>query len=43
MAQVLQFPQEHFVWIDETGSDAGTHIRRFGIPCLAFPRFIQEL
>ena len=26
MACVLQFPREYFVWVDETGSDARTHI-----------------
>ena len=30
MAQVLQFDQQFFVWIDETGSDARSHIRKFG-------------
>ena len=30
MAQVLQYDQEYFVWVDETGSDAKHHIRKFG-------------
>ena len=30
MAQVLRFPRDFFVWVDETGSDARTNIRRFG-------------
>ena len=30
MAQVLQYDQEYFVWVDETGSDAKNHIRKFG-------------
>lgn len=30
MAQVLQFDRDFFVWIDETGSDARSHIRKFG-------------
>ena len=34
MAQVLQFPREFFVWVDETGSDARTNIRRFGYSLL---------
>ena len=37
MAQVLQFPREYFVWVDETGSDARTHIRRFGYSLLGIP------
>ena len=41
MAHVLQFPREHFVGVDETGSDARTHIRQFR--CLACPWFIHEL
>ena len=30
MAQVLSFPREFFVWIDETGSDARTYARKCG-------------
>ena len=30
MARVLQYSSEMFVWIDETGSDARTNIRKFG-------------
>ncbi len=37
MAQVLQFPRELFVWVDETGSDARTHIRRFGYSLRGLP------
>ena len=37
MAHVLQFPREYFVWVDETGSDARTHIRRFGYSLLGVP------
>lgn len=37
MAQVLQFPRESFVWVDETGSDARSHIRRFGYSLLGLP------
>lgn len=37
MAQVLQFPREMFVWVDETGSDARTHIRRFGYSLRSLP------
>ena len=37
MAQVLQFPREYFVWVDETGSDAYTHIRRFEYSLLGIP------
>ena len=32
--QVLQFPREYFVWVDDTGSDARTHIGRFGYSLL---------
>ena len=37
MAHVMQFPREYFVWVDETGSDARTHIRRFGYSLLGVP------
>ena len=30
MAEVLQYPREFFVWIDETGSDNCDQIRKFG-------------
>ena len=30
MAQVLQYEPGYFVWVDETGSDAKNHIRKFG-------------
>ena len=30
MSLVLQFSPEYFVWVDETGSDARSHIRKFG-------------
>ena len=30
MAQCTLFERQNFVWIDETGSDARDHIRRFG-------------
>lgn len=30
MSLVLQFSPECFVWVDETGSDARSHIRKFG-------------
>jgi transposase len=30
MAQVLLYPVEYFVWVDETGSDRRDHIRKFG-------------
>ena len=30
MAHVLQCDPEYFVWVDETGSDAKNHIRKFG-------------
>ena len=30
MAQVLSFPREFFVWVDETGSDARTYAGKFG-------------
>ena len=30
MAQVLQYDPEYFVWVDESGSDAKSHIRKFG-------------
>ena len=30
MAHVLQYDPEYFVWVDETGSDAKNHIRKFG-------------
>ena len=43
MAHVLQFPREYFVWVDETGSDARTHIRWFGYSLLGVPLFIHEL
>lgn len=29
-AQVLQFTPDHFVWLDESGSDARHHIRKYG-------------
>ena len=29
-ARVLQFTPNHFVWVDETGSDARNHIRKYG-------------
>ena len=29
-AHVLQFTPNHFVWVDETGSDARNHIRKYG-------------
>ena len=43
MAQVLQFPRESFVWVDETGSDARTHIRRFGYSLLGLPPVYTRL
>ena len=30
MAQAPSFPREFFVWVDETGSDARTYMRKFG-------------
>ena len=30
MAQCTMFTRDMFVWVDETGSDARDHIRRFG-------------
>ena len=30
MAQCMMFSRHQFVWIDETGSDAGDHMWRFG-------------
>ena len=30
MAQVLHYSSDYFVWVDETGSDARNHIRKFG-------------
>ena len=37
MAQVLQFPRDFFVWVDETGSDERAHIQRFGYSLLGLP------
>ena len=34
LAQVLQYPREFFVWVDETGCDLRTNIRRFGYSLL---------
>ena len=34
LAQVLQFPRDFFVWVDETGCDLRTNIRRFGYSLL---------
>lgn len=36
MAQVLQFPREFFVWLDETGSDNRDQIRKFGYSIRGF-------
>ena len=30
IAQVLQYDQDYFVWVDESGSDARNHIGKFG-------------
>lgn len=30
MAEILQSSPHHLVWVDETGSDARSHIRKFG-------------
>ena len=30
MSQALMFSREMFVWVDETGSDARDHVRKYG-------------
>ena len=30
MAEILQFSPHHLLWVDETGSDAKSHARKFG-------------
>ena len=30
MAQIMQYPTDYYVWVDETGSDCRDHIRKFG-------------
>ena len=37
MAEVLQYPREFFVWIDETGSDNRDQIRKFGYALRGLP------
>lgn len=37
MSQALQFSSDYFVWVDETGSDARNHIRKFGYAMKGIP------
>ena len=30
MAEIIDYPDNFFVWVDETGSDKRDHIRKFG-------------
>ena len=34
MAKVLQYPRDFFVWVDESGCDLRSNIRRFGYSLL---------
>ena len=42
-ARILQFPRECFVWIDETGCDARSHIRKFGYSLRGEPAVYHRL
>lgn len=33
MADIIHYPSDFFVWVDETGSDKRDHVRKFGYPC----------
>ena len=42
MAEILQF-SHHLVWVDETGSDARSHIRKFGYSVRGIPPFCDRI
>ena len=37
LAEVLQYPHEFFVWVDETGSDNRNQVRKFGYALRGLP------
>ena len=43
MANVLQYPREFFVWVDETGSDRRDQLRKFGYAVRGFPAVSTRL
>ena len=43
MAQCLLFPAEAFVWVDESGSDARDHIRKYGYALRGMPTVSKAL
>ena len=46
MAEILQYPPEWFVFLDETGADHKDHIRKFGYSLIGEPpvyhRFLES-
>ena len=43
MANVLQYPRDFFVWVDETGSDRRDQLRKFGYAVRGLPATSKHL
>ncbi len=43
MANILQYPRDFLVWVDETGTDRRDQLRQFGYSVRGFPAVSNHL